>query len=104
MMIEIRNLGVNDNPTLEQDSVRTLARTLGRLEDQVQRVRVRFIPNGAHDATCRVRVWCTCGPTAVFQEDGFSSGEALQAVADVVSHAMRRRLSRRVRGRDVAKR
>lgn len=105
MMIEIRNLGVQDNPTLEQDSVRTLATTLGRFEDHVHRVRVRFIPNGAHDATCRIRVWCTCGPTSVFQENGASSGEALHAVADVMSHTLRRRLGgRRGRARDVAKR
>lgn len=91
MKIEMRNLGVEDEADLTRETLRALLPALDRFEQDVDKVRVRFIPRGTHEATCRARVWCASGPTLVLEEHAASTAEALHAIADAINRRLRRR-------------
>lgn len=95
MQIETRNLGLTDSGQLDLEVARAFGAALDRFDERIRRVRVRLIPAGAHEAACRVRVWCGNGPTVVMEAQAASGNEAIHAVADNLNRALRRRWSTR---------
>lgn len=91
MNIEMRNLGVDDENDLTRATLRALVPALDAFEADVRRVRVRLMPRGTHESTCRARVWCASGPTLVVEQHAPSSVEALHAIADAIKHWLGRR-------------
>lgn len=95
MESELRNLGVSQEVGLGRHVDRAVAAALDRFDDRVRRVRVRLMPDGKHQATCRIRVWCEAGPTVIVEQQAATSGEAIDAVVAAVNQVLKRRFAKR---------
>jgi hypothetical protein len=52
---------------------------------------VRVVPDGRHEATCRLRVWCDEGPTVIVESHARSGDEAVRNAVDSLSRTLGRR-------------
>jgi len=95
LQIETRNLGIGEATRTERETERAVGTALARFADRIHRVRVRLIPSGDHEITCRVRVWCGHGDTLVVEKHAPSAKEAINAVSDILNRSLRQRWSSR---------
>lgn len=91
MKIEVRNLGLSNGDELQVVAMRALRFGLDQFAERVGQVRVRFTADGPRDATCRVRAWCSEGPTVIIESHARSGDEAVRNAAEALSRALTRR-------------
>jgi hypothetical protein len=72
---------------------RALQTALDQYMETISLVRVRLLRAGT-DVRCKMRAWCGAGPTIVATSVRPTTGDAVDATADTLQRAIRRRTGR----------